>query len=70
MASTDKGLLAPDNCAMVFIDHLAQMFGGVASIAGPCAVRGHRHDQARRSTVPASDLIGFWGALGCSCWAI
>jgi nicotinamidase-related amidase len=32
MASTDKGLLTPDNCAVVFIDHQAQMFGGVASI--------------------------------------
>jgi predicted amidohydrolase YtcJ len=38
--------------------------------SGPCAVHGHSHDQARRSNVPVSDVVGFWGALGCSCWAI
>src|SRR5258708_370660 len=30
--STDKGLLTPGNCAVVFIDHQPQMFFGVASI--------------------------------------
>src|ERR1700737_1386226 len=29
---TDKGLLTPDNCAVIFIDHQPQMFFGVASI--------------------------------------
>lgn len=38
--------------------------------AGACAVHGHQHDRARRSNVPVADLVGFWGALGCSCWAI
>lgn len=36
---------------------------------GACAVHGHSHDRAFRSTVPASDFSGFWGALGCSCFA-
>ncbi|MCW3481910.1 amidohydrolase [Neisseriaceae bacterium JH1-16] len=36
---------------------------------GPCAVHGHRHDQARASGVPVSDYGGFWGAFGCSCFA-
>jgi nicotinamidase-related amidase len=31
-SSTDKGLLTPDNCAVVFIDHQPQMFFGVASM--------------------------------------
>ena len=30
--STDKGLLTPDNCAVIFIDHQPQMFFGVTSI--------------------------------------
>lgn len=38
--------------------------------AGACAVHGHQHDRARRSNVPVADLVGFWGALGCSCWAV
>ncbi|MBS1227757.1 MAG: aepA [Proteobacteria bacterium] len=37
--------------------------------SGPCGVHQHAHDHARQSTVPAADLIGFWGALGCSCFA-
>jgi len=30
--STDKGLLTPDNCVVIFIDHQPQMFFGVASM--------------------------------------
>lgn len=37
--------------------------------AGACGVHAHAHDRARRSTVPVSDYAGFWGALGCSCFA-
>jgi nicotinamidase-related amidase len=32
VSSTDKGLLTPGNCAVVFIDHQPQMFFGVANI--------------------------------------
>jgi len=31
-SSTDKGLLTPENCGIVFIDHQPQMFFGVASM--------------------------------------
>lgn len=31
MSSTDKGLLTPENCAVIFIDHQRQMFFGGAS---------------------------------------
>lgn len=34
-----------------------------------CAVHGHQPDRAWRATVPTSDFSGFWGALGCSCYA-
>jgi hypothetical protein len=30
MSSTDKGLLTPDNCAVIFVDHQPQMFFGAA----------------------------------------
>ncbi|GGC93279.1 amidohydrolase [Undibacterium terreum] len=36
---------------------------------GSCGVHGHSHDKARRSSVPVSEFAGFWGALGCSCFA-
>jgi nicotinamidase-related amidase len=32
VSSTDKGLLTPENCAVIFIDHQPQMFFGVANI--------------------------------------
>jgi len=37
--------------------------------SGPCGVHAHSHDTARRSNVPVSSFSGFWGALGCSCFA-
>ncbi|OWY33022.1 amidohydrolase [Herbaspirillum aquaticum] len=37
--------------------------------AGSCGVHGHSHDVARKSSVPVSNFAGFWGALGCSCFA-
>ena len=32
LSSTDKGLLTPGNCAMIFIDRQPQMFFGVVNI--------------------------------------
>ncbi|KPC55412.1 amidohydrolase [Amantichitinum ursilacus] len=37
---------------------------------GPCQVHAHTHDVARKSNVPVRDFTGFWGALGCSCFAV
>ncbi|MDZ4325896.1 MAG: amidohydrolase [Pseudomonas sp.] len=34
-----------------------------------CAVHGHGHGHAAHHHAPAGDLRGFWGALGCSCFA-
>jgi predicted amidohydrolase YtcJ len=36
---------------------------------GPCGVHAHSHERARHSSVPVNDYQGFWGALGCSCFA-
>ncbi|MDT3378539.1 amidohydrolase [Labrys neptuniae] len=35
-----------------------------------CGVHGHDHASAWGSKLPISDLKSFWGALGCSCWAV
>jgi len=37
--------------------------------ASACGLHGHDHARAWASRAPASDLKGFFGALGCSCWA-
>ncbi|WP_111414768.1 amidohydrolase [Billgrantia lactosivorans] len=38
--------------------------------ASACSLHGHDHAKAWGSPVPTSDLKGFFGALGCSCWAV
>ncbi|NKF23022.1 amidohydrolase [Solimonas marina] len=60
-------------------------YGGYAAWAAPdvqprmaaacactkqCAVHGHDHARAWNNSVPVSDYQGFWGALGCACWAV
>jgi predicted amidohydrolase YtcJ len=35
-----------------------------------CTIHGHNHATAWSANAPALDLKSFWGALGCSCWAI
>lgn len=35
-----------------------------------CNVHGHDHASAWSSELPVGDLKAFWGALGCSCWAV
>jgi predicted amidohydrolase YtcJ len=34
-----------------------------------CQVHGHAHARAWNTSLPVADESGFWGALGCSCWA-
>ncbi|WP_203072072.1 amidohydrolase [Falsiroseomonas ponticola] len=36
--------------------------------ATACGVHGHAHAWARQAA-PVADEAGFWGALGCACWA-
>ncbi len=38
--------------------------------ASDCSVHGHDHAGAWTSKLPVADLKGFFGALGCSCWAV
>ncbi len=35
-----------------------------------CAVHGHDHGIAWNKPIPVRDLKSFWGALGCSCFAV
>jgi predicted amidohydrolase YtcJ len=37
--------------------------------AQACGIHGHDHAAAWSGRVPAADAKGFWGALGCACWA-
>ena len=42
---------------------------GACGCAAACRVHGHDHLAVARRSIPADDLQGFWGALGCACWA-
>ena len=35
-----------------------------------CGVHGHAHGTTAAAPVRDEDVAGFWGALGCSCWAV
>ena len=51
-------------------DRLQSIAAAGCGCAQSCAVHGHDHASAWTSAPPASDLKGFWGALGCACWAL
>jgi Amidohydrolase family len=38
--------------------------------ANACNVHGHQHATAWSRSPAVADLHTFWGALGCSCWAV
>jgi predicted amidohydrolase YtcJ len=44
-------------------------FAAACGCASACSIHGHAHAGAWAAAVPTSDTRGFWGALGCSCWA-
>ena len=35
-----------------------------------CGIHGHAHARAWGAATPAADAAGFWGSLGCACWAV
>jgi len=47
----------------------ASMLAANCACASACGVHGHAHAYDRAAPVADSDRGGFWGALGCSCWA-
>lgn len=38
--------------------------------ASRCSIHGHAHARAYQDAVRIEDQRGFWGVLGCSCWAV
>jgi predicted amidohydrolase YtcJ len=48
----------------------AAALAAACACATACQVHGHGHAQAWGSSAPVDDKAGFWGALGCACWAV
>jgi hypothetical protein len=49
---------------------LQQVASTACDCARACGVHGHDHRRAWFGSAPTSDYKGFWGALGCACWAV
>jgi predicted amidohydrolase YtcJ len=49
---------------------LRRKAASLCGCANDCNVHGHYHAGAWSATLPISDLKGFFGALGCACWAV
>jgi predicted amidohydrolase YtcJ len=49
---------------------LQQVASTTWDCARACGVHGHDHGRAWLGNAPTSDYKGFWGALGCACWAV
>jgi len=50
----------------------AAQLGATCASARHCDlhIHGQQHATAWSRQLPIADLEGFWGALGCSCWAV
>lgn len=49
---------------------LKRKAAAACACAVSCGVHGHEHATAWSKQLPIADLKGFWGALGCACWAV
>ncbi|WPB56290.1 amidohydrolase [Xylophilus sp. GOD-11R] len=48
----------------------AARMAAACACANDCNLHGHQHATAWTAKLPIADLKGFWGALGCACWAV
>jgi predicted amidohydrolase YtcJ len=60
----------PEGAGKNSLRPLRQQAMASCGCASSCGMHGHDHAGAWGATVPTSDPKGFFGALGCSCWAI
>jgi predicted amidohydrolase YtcJ len=49
---------------------LSRKFAISCGCENTCGIHGHDHATAWSKKLPIADLRGFWGALGCACWAV
>jgi len=60
----------PDGAGKNSLAPLHAQAAASCGCASACGLHGHDHARAWASSAPTSDLKGFFGALGCSCWAV
>ncbi|SEJ16487.1 hypothetical protein SAMN05216201_105124 [Pseudomonas linyingensis] len=60
----------PEGAGRNSLQLLRQQAVAGCGCASSCGLHGHDHARAWASSAPVADLKGFFGALGCSCWAV
>jgi len=60
----------PDGAGRSSLAPLRAQAAASCGCASSCGLHGHDHARAWASNAPVSDTRGFFGALGCSCWAV
>ncbi|CAH0340900.1 N-substituted formamide deformylase [Rhizobium sp. CECT 9324] len=67
---TFGGYGAPDWAGNGGEYNLRRQVINACNCASSCNVHGHDHAAAWSSSLPTRDLKGFFGTLGCQCWAV
>ena len=49
---------------------IGHAFSTACGCAAACSIHGHAHASAWTASIPSANPAAFWGALGCSCWAV
>ncbi len=60
----------PDGAGRNSLAPLRAQAAASCGCASSCGLHGHDHARAWASSAPVSDARSFFGALGCSCWAV
>ncbi len=60
----------PDAAGRNSMSPLRKNAAATCGCASACVLHGHDHARAWAANVPVADPRGFFGALGCSCWAV
>ncbi|MBA1275346.1 amidohydrolase [Stutzerimonas azotifigens] len=60
----------PDGAGRNSLAPLQARAAATCGCASACGLHGHDHARAWASSAPVSDYRSFFGALGCSCWAV
>lgn len=60
----------PEGAGKNSLEPLRQQAVASCGCASACGLHGHDHARAWASSAPVSDLQSFFGALGCTCWAV
>ncbi|VFR77212.1 Exoenzymes regulatory protein AepA precursor [plant metagenome] len=60
----------PEGAGRNSLGHVRYQAMAACACASSCGLHGHDHARSWGASAPVSDLKGFFGALGCSCWAV